>query len=209
MAESGTPAAFNASAIDCARDNPRVSAADWASGSLEAASPKPVTAIVPLPRRAANAFTSSVAGCDRLDAFSTNTIVADTRADGAGIGVGTIGATGAAPAAAGRGGALDGNAGGDPASGVPALGVTIEGPSNGALWTGLRGAADGGANGGGGGAVTAGTDALAVGAVAEPATFDPVAELAANGGGAVPTPNRAGDALGDEGSANGADCAAC
>jgi hypothetical protein len=81
------------------------------------------------------------------------------------------------------------------------------------LCTGLRGAADGGVTG----AVTAGIDALAIGVPPEPpvaaeglpfgdgAGVDP----GGGGGGAVPTPNRFGDAVGEDGSASGADCAAC
>jgi hypothetical protein len=71
----------------------------------------------------------------------------------------------------------------------------------------LRGAADGAAAGAGG-AVTAGIDALATGVPGEP---DPVVGGLAEGGGggAEPTPNREGEAVGEEGSASGADCAAC
>ncbi|MEA2769556.1 MAG: hypothetical protein QOD93_2518 [Acetobacteraceae bacterium] len=60
------------------------------------------------------------------------------------------------------------------------------------------------------GAVTAGMDALATGE-AVPAGGVPVCEVApgGGGGGAVPTPNRFGEAVGDDGSANGADWAAC
>lgn len=66
----------------------------------------------------------------------------------------------------------------------------------------MRGAAAGG------GAVTAGIDALATGVPGEPA---PVGGLApgGGGGGAVPTPNSEGEAAGEDGSANGEDCAAC
>jgi len=159
----GTPAAFNASTIDCARESPRLTAADWASGSLETESPNPVTAIVPLPRRAANAFTSSAAGADRLEAPSTKTIVADTPAAGDGIALGAIAGAGGAGAAAGRAGGAAGKAGCDPASGtavtggvavagaadggVPAGGVAAGGASNGALCTAFRGAGAGGVAG--------------------------------------------------------------
>jgi hypothetical protein len=93
-----------------------------------------------------------------------------------------------------------------------AVGGAVSGAgSSGALRTALRGAADGA--GGGGGAVTAGIDALATGV---PGLPDPAGALAegalaegAGGGGAVPTPNRFGEALGEDGSASGADCAAC
>jgi hypothetical protein len=79
----------------------------------------------------------------------------------------------------------------------------------------LRGAGDGGAAG----AVTAGMEALATGAPAEAAPAggvapaDEAAEGVApaggvapggGGGGAVPTPNRFGDAVGEDGSASGA-----
>ena len=60
-----------------------------------------------------------------------------------------------------------------------------------------------------GGAVTAGIDALATGVPGEP---DPVVggvTEGGGGGGAEPTPNRDGEAVGEEGSASGADCAAC
>jgi hypothetical protein len=100
------------------------------------------------------------------------------------------------------------------------------------LCTGLRGAGDGGVAG----AVTAGIDALATGAPDEPAaggeapwpdapwpdTPWPDAPWLApwpeppggvvpggGGGGAVPTPNRPGEAVGEDGSASGAACAAC
>jgi hypothetical protein len=306
----GTPAAFSASTMDWARDRPRVNADDWASGSLEVESPYPMTEIVPLPRFAAKALTSSVAGCDRLEARSRNTIVADVPAAGAGIGAGTTCTAGAAGAVAGRGGGPSGNAGcgpvggalaaavaAGPAGGVPAVGdgeadwpeevwaglagpdapwddavcpgVGVAGPdvawagpvwpgvavwlgvavwpgvavcagaawpgvavwlgvavwpgvavcagaawpgaasvvggaSSGVLCTDLRGAGDSGV----GGAVTAGMEALATGA---PVELDPTcgALPGGGGGGAVPTPNRPGEELGEEGSANGADCAAC
>jgi hypothetical protein len=81
---------------------------------------------------------------------------------------------------------------------------STEGASSGVLCTAFRGAADGGA----GGAVTAGIEALATGVPGEP---DPVGGAAdgGGGGGAVPTPNRLGEAVGEEGSASGADWAAC
>jgi hypothetical protein len=95
--------------------------------------------------------------------------------------------------------------------GVVAGGVVAEGASSAVVSTALRGAADGAAAGAGGagGAVTAGIDALATGV---PDAADPVVGGEAEGGGgggAVPTPNRDGEAVGEEGSANGADCAAC
>ena len=96
------------------------------------------------------------------------------------------------------------------AAGVVAAGVVAAGACSGAASTALRGAADGAAAGaaGAGGAVTAGIDALATGVPGEP---DPVVGEATEGGGggAEPTPNRDGEAVGEEGSANGADCAAC
>ena len=212
--------------MDWARDSPRFRAADWASGSLEPESPYPVTEMVPFPRLAAKAFTSSAAGCDRLEARSGNTMVADVPAEGAGIGVGARLAAGAGPAAAGRGGGATGNAGGGPAGGATAaaggvaivaggvaraavpwsgvVGVAAVGASSGVLCTGLRGAGDGGA----GGAVAAGIDALATGAAGE-LVFAGGVTPGGGGGGAVPTPNRLGDAEGDDGSASGADWAAC
>jgi hypothetical protein len=92
------------------------------------------------------------------------------------------------------------------AVGVVAVGV-VAGASSGAVSTAFRGAADGGAAGAGG-AVTAGIDALATDV---PGEADPAVGGAADGGGggAEPTPNRDGEAVGEEGSANGADCAAC
>jgi hypothetical protein len=89
IAVPGTPSAFSASTICWALDRPRFSAADCAEGSLEVESPYPVTEIVAVPRLAAKAFTSSVAGCDKFDAPSRNTMVADSPAGGAGIGSGT------------------------------------------------------------------------------------------------------------------------
>jgi hypothetical protein len=93
------------------------------------------------------------------------------------------------------------------AGGVVPVGV-VAGASSGAVSTAFRGAADGGAAGAGG-AVTAGIDALATDVPGEP---DPVVGGVAEGGGgggAEPTPNRDGEAVGEEGSASGADCAAC
>jgi hypothetical protein len=210
--------------------------------------------MVPLPRFAAKAFTSSAAGGVRLEARSRNTIVADVPADGAGIGVATTGAAGGGePAAAGRGGGPAGSAGdgpvgsaGDePAEDTPEFGGTADvagaaepavvvagavaagagagvaapGPggsaSSGALCTALRGAGDGAvaADGAAAGAVTAGMEALATGVPGEPV---PAAGALARdvvpgggGGGAVPTPNKVGEAAGEDGSANGADWAAC
>jgi hypothetical protein len=96
-----------------------------------------------------------------------------------------------------------------------ALGAGVAGgASSGVLCTGLRGAGDGGA----GGAVTAGMEALATGEALAGVPGDPPAAAGwvavgvtpgGGGGGAVPTPNRFGDAVGDDGSASGADCAAC
>ena len=248
---SGTPAARSTVTIDCARDRPRFTAADCASGSLDAESPYPMTEIVPLPRLAANAFTSSAAGGDRFDASLRNTIVAEAPADGVGIGFGA-GAAGAGggPATAGRAGGAAGTAGGGPAGdaavgsaagGLPARavlaggdaggtdaveagaveldGAELDGGSaaSGALCTGLRGAADGAEAG----ALTAGIDALRAGvpdAAGEPGLAGDVGpggvapgDVApgGGGGGAVPIPNRLGDAVGDDGSASGAASAAC
>ena len=136
--------------MDCARDNPSVSAADCAPGSLDMESPYPVTLMVPLPRLAANALTSSLAGCDRLVVCSENTIVADVLAAGGGIGAGTTAAAGAAPAIPGRGGAPSGNAGNGPDAAPFGLGAPSEraatagGASSGALCTAFRGAGAGG-----------------------------------------------------------------
>jgi hypothetical protein len=116
----------------------------------------------------------------------------------------------------------DPDAGAAPAVAAGAAGGVEGGGSRSALCTGRRGAGDGA----GGGAVTAGIDAFAVGAPEfEPPTAGPPAAAApaevweavpgvaaaeaGAGGGAVPTPNNDGDALGDDGSANGAACAAC
>jgi hypothetical protein len=100
-------------------------------------------------------------------------------------------------------------------AGVPAVAggvLAVSGASSGVLLTALRGAAEGGVAGGGG-AVTAGIDALATGVPPEPdpAALAPAGGLAivGGGGGAVPTPNNDGEAVGEDGSANGADCAAC
>jgi hypothetical protein len=83
------------------------------------------------------------------------------------------------------------------------------GASSGVLCTALRGAGEGGVAGCGG-EVTAGIDALAtaVTVAGAPAAVGGLTP-GGGGGGAVPTPNRPGDAVGDEGSASGADCAAC
>lgn len=235
--------------MDCARARPRFSAAACASGSLDVESPYPVTLIVAEPRFAAKAFTSAVAGTDRLEASGVNTIVAEGPDDASGIGgdgAGTGAGAGAGPAALGRAGADSGSAGTGPAAadatcsegadadaacvdgaGVDGAAVDADGAgaASGALRTALRGAGDGG----GGGAVTAGIEALAspdefagpaapdeVACPAPPAC--PAAEAAPDeggdaitgaGGGAVPTPNRVGDAAGEDGSASGADWAAC
>jgi polyhydroxyalkanoate synthase subunit PhaC len=76
-----------------------------------------------------------------------------------------------------------------------------DGASSGADSTAFRGA-------GAGGAFTAGIDALATGVPGEP---PPLGGLTpgGGGGGAVPTPNSDGEAVGEDGSANGTDCAAC
>ena len=78
-----------------------------------------MTEIVPAPRFAAKAFTSSVAGCVNSEATPGNTIVADGRVDGVGIGVGTTGTTGGVPAIAGRGGGPACIAGDGPAAVTP------------------------------------------------------------------------------------------
>jgi hypothetical protein len=124
-----------------------------------------------------------------------------------------------------------GSAGWDDPDAGPALALAVEAEagavasgSSGVLLTGRRGAGDGAVAG----AVTAGMDALAVGV---PAEWVPALEVAApegpvpgaaaaaapgaedaeagTGGGAVPIPNSVGEALGDDGSANGAAWAAC
>src|SRR5471030_93920 len=128
IALPGTPAAFRASTIDWARDRPRFSAADWAAGSLAAASPYPVTPIGALPRLAAKAFTSSAAGCDRLAVPSRNTIVAAVPAGGTGIGAGTAAGAGAGPATPGRGGGSAGKAGCGAAGCALASAATAAGP---------------------------------------------------------------------------------
>jgi hypothetical protein len=85
----------------------------------------------------------------------------------------------------------------------------VGGASRGVLCTALRGAGDGAA----GGAVTAGMEALATGAAGDPLAGDPGAAFevapAGGGGGAVPTPNKDGEAVGDDGSASGAASAVC
>lgn len=172
--------------------------------------------ITPLPRRAAKALTSSDAGCDRLDVPSTNTIEAEAALAEAGIGFCAAGCDGGAPAAAGRGGAAAGRAGGSAgaAGGVCAVGAGAgaagAGTVNGALWTALRGA---GAGAGAvadaeGGAVTAGMEALAVPVLADALLLDG-AGPDGGGGGTEPIPNKDGEAEGEDGSANGAACAAC
>lgn len=213
MAVPGTPSAFNASTMLCARDSPRFSAADCASGSLDVASPYPVTPTVLFPRLAAKALTSSVAGCDRLEAPSTNTMVADGPPEGAGIdGAETGAGGGGAPAAAGRGGGPAGNAGCSAAAvaSVAAAGgdgTGCAGASNGALCTALRGAGAGAGGGPGGGAVTAGMEALApkLAPAAEGEAAAGWPADAGGGGGAEPTPNKVGDAVGEDGSVSGAD----
>ena len=61
------------------------------------------------------------------------------------------------------------------------------------------------------GALTAGIEALAVCGPDAEAELDTEGVFidTGDGGGAVPIPNSPGDAVGDEGSASGADCAAC
>ncbi|MDR3530898.1 MAG: hypothetical protein P4L90_10135, partial [Rhodopila sp.] len=83
-----------------------------------------------------------------------------------------------------------------------AVAAFVAGASSGALCTALRGAGDGG------GAVTAGIDALATGVPGAPDAAGVDME-GGGGGGAVPTPNSDGEVLGEDGSASGADCAAC
>jgi hypothetical protein len=68
--------------------------------------------------------------------------------------------------------------------------------------------AGGGGVAGCGGAVTAGIDALATDVPGEAAAVGDVI-VGAGGGGAVPVPNSEGEAVGEDGSASGADCAAC
>lgn len=174
-----------------------------------------------------------------MDAPSRNTIVADGPTDGAGIDVGATGDGGGGGATAGRNGGPLGNGGGVPASAVAVAGgdgagaevvdgvvaaggaaggvaageVSAGGGANGVLCTALRGAGDGGVAGAGG-AVTAGIEALATGVPAEPDAADGLAAAGVltpggGGGGAVPTPNRPGEVVGEDGSARGADCAAC
>src|ERR1700761_5298119 len=90
--------------------------------------------MVPLPRLAAKAFTSSAAGVDRLDAPSRNTIVAEVPDAGAGIVAvaGTTGDGGGGGATDGRvGGALD-NGGKVPASAAVAVGGAAGGDRVGA-----------------------------------------------------------------------------
>lgn len=195
-----------------------------------------MTEIVPFPRLTANAFISADAGCERFDSRSRKTIVAvgppggppegptDEPPDGPGIGVSATGITCDAPAPDGRGGGPAGSAGNGPDAALPASatgaapGATgseaapLEaaeppaGASKGSLCTGLRGAGDGGDAG----ALTAGMLALATGVPAAPPPEAPAFNPTfGGGGGAVPTPNRPGEAVGDDGSASGADCAAC
>jgi hypothetical protein len=99
-------------------------------------------------------------------------------------------------------------AGWDGVDDAVALGTASAGAASGADCTGRRGAAEGGVAGGGG-AVTAGSDALAAGAGVPDLPGAWVVVTVGGGGGAVPTPNRDGDALGEDGSARGAACAAC
>jgi hypothetical protein len=104
-------------------------------------------------------------------------------------------------------------AGGVAAGGVAADEVSADGGANGALCTALRGAGDGGVAGAGG-AVTAGIEALATEGPGAPDAADGLAAAGGltpggGGGGAVPTPNKPGEAEGEDGSARGADCAAC
>ncbi len=135
------------------------------------------------------------------------------------------GLLGAVPGATSDPGATGGFAAAAAAAGAPD--VSAAGASSGALCTGLRGAGNGAdapedaPECALGGAVTAGIEALATGVPAGvppvvpaggPAEPEDPAEAvapASGGGGAVPTPNRVGEALGEDGSASGADSAAC
>lgn len=98
--------------------------------------------------------------------------------------------TGAAP---GRGGGSPGNGGN---SGAPALdsGAGASGTASGALWTGFLGAEDGGA---------AGCSGAASGVVAACSDALTAAGAAGFTGGKVPAPNKAGDAVADDGSGSG------
>ena len=177
---------------------------------------------MPLPRLAANAFTSSVAGCDRFDVASANTIVADC----------PLLARASASAATGAGGGAR-----------PAARARRRSCRQGRRWRGSRrpprGGSGGGAAGGAVGAAPAAHSATALrgaGVAActvawrggggaggrrtarSPPASDALApeprraagrRLGGGGGGAVPTPNRRGEAEGEDGSASGAACAAC
>ena len=223
IALPGTPAAFRASTIDWARDRPRFSAADWASGSLDGGvaiagdgdravaalggkglhlvggrlatgwTHPPGTRSWPIdrPKAPAWALARPAGRRGRRPRRAASAARPATPASGPGsaaaaAGGGHGGAAAAAGAAARRGGA-----------------------SSGALCTALRGAADGGGG-------------VAVGRRSHrrhrraghrcPGERGPACRgLAAGGGGggAVPTPNSDGEAVGEDGSASGADCAAC
>jgi hypothetical protein len=136
---------------------------------------------------------------------------------------GAAGKAGCWPASAaatdGAGGVAGGIVAGPVTEGPVAAGRAVEGVlagggtcvgegSSGAACTALRGAAAGGVAGAGDGAVTAGIDALATDIPGEPASANGFT-VGGGGGGAVPTPNSDGEAVGEEGSANGADWAAC
>lgn len=191
IAFPGTPACLSASATAWARDSPSARAADCVVGSLDGASPKPVTTTAPLPRLPAKAFTSSAAGVERLEEPSTNTMVAVWPEPDVGIGAGIAGGGGGGdPAAAGRAGGAAENAGcaasGGTAGGAVATAGGGEGAKAGAAaWddagaeaelaaAGAVGCAAAGgsrsalctgrrgAGAGAGGAVTAGSDAFAV-----------------------------------------------
>jgi len=106
----------------------------------------------------------------------------------------------------------DGALAGAGAGAVPAgagAGAAAAGAASGALCTGRNGAAEGGRAGalGAAGPVAAGNDALTAPVEAPPPGDAPAAAgsvtPAGGGGGAVPMPNKLGDAAGDDGSGNG------
>src|SRR5271166_202558 len=176
-AEAGTPAAASAAAMALARDRPRASAADWASGSFEAASPKPVTAMMPLPRRPASCFRVSVPTAGNSAEPVTNvtlTVLAGLGGDGgAGAPVATV--VGAAGGEAGVASGAGAGGGGGTSAGAAATGTAGAGGAGGRAGAAAgdgameatpgRFAGGGGetGNGGGGAASTAGGSCAAPG----------------------------------------------